>query len=126
MKIFIRQHPDTLNEDLFLFERSDGFVTFYNIDPAGNGLLLTTKKHNEGQVDEAKPFVTMPDYQMRDFVRAMIGYAREQGFKGADESFAKGKLEATEKHLEDMRLLLGVVPTTSGALQGGVGKSLTQ
>lgn len=60
-----------------------------------DGLMLDESK--------LKPFLFLP-YQMQDdFIKAVLLYANDKGISTQSESELKGKLSATEKHLDDLR-----------------------
>ena len=44
-----------------------------------------------------------------DFVKCVIDYANAEGVKSDNDNFLLGKLEATEKHLDDTRIILSKV-----------------
>lgn len=50
--------------------------------------------------------VHAPEDCIIDKVGHQAPISEKEGFKTADESHTKGKLEATERHLTDMRTLL--------------------
>lgn len=52
--------------------------------------------------DAIKPFFTVPHDLLPDLLKAL----HNQGVKLPDKGHTEGKLEATSKHLEDMRALV--------------------
>lgn len=58
------------------------------------------------QLDDIAPTMILPQNRLNEVLRAFSEAVREKGFGYETESTAKGKLEATEKHLEDMRRLV--------------------
>ncbi|MEK6881422.1 MAG: hypothetical protein AABY22_17495 [Nanoarchaeota archaeon] len=83
----------TLLRDVFIWRNlSNGKVELLNGDII---------ESNDGNVCISKPTLQLTPEQLQSFADALneIGFNPKQGFM-------EGKLEATEKHLEDMRKLL--------------------
>lgn len=118
IQIHIERLPGTLAAKLYVYERSnDGTITSYSGDSA------RTTRPEEGEFPAIEAFATLQEGHMRELVHAFIEYARKEGMKGGEESHAVGKLEATERHLEDMRKLVfeprkKFVITTDASLSG--------
>ena len=106
MKINLVRRPESLATEIYLYEKSpdNRTITSFSID--GGEVTVTTNQYNIGQLLDVKPLMVLQESDARAFVQAVVEYAREEGFKAADESHTKGKLEATERHLIDMRTLL--------------------
>ena len=60
-------------------------------------------KYHEQAPTEVKPFIKLSSHMARHIFKAMADYTSKEGVKTVDENLLKGKMEATEKHLEDMR-----------------------
>ena len=56
--------------------------------------------------ENMKPTFECMTNEVVNITKAFLIYANAQGFKNGTETFNKGKLEATERHLEDMRSLV--------------------
>jgi len=54
---------------------------------------------------EFKPLLTMSEFVFNSFLKSVVEYANNIQIKTKDESLIEGKLQATEKHLEDMRTI---------------------
>lgn len=54
-------------------------------------------------IEPVKPFLKVPLPFKQVFIKSFVDYASNNGIKPKEASFTEGKLEATEKHLEDMR-----------------------
>ena len=97
-KVTIRSGGHLVIDDIIIFRKS------------GTGIDILKKDGNIDHVPfgEATDLYTirMPVQECREIISAFVKYAQDQGFKSSDESFSKGKLEATEKHLDDMRTLV--------------------
>lgn len=111
MKIYIRRVPASLaNEIYFVNEPSRDFkkgdiIQFLNVKENGE-VIVTEKKHEYGMILDMKPTMILLESETRELIAAFVEHARQEGLKFNTESKAEGKLEATEKHLEDMRKLV--------------------
>lgn len=68
------------------------------------GDVLATTVPQDGTV--SSPTLIIQAGEFDSLVSAFVAYAREKGFRDANETYNEGKLQATERHLEDMRTLL--------------------
>jgi hypothetical protein len=101
-KVKIMADGPTLEDKLFIFRKREN-NQIEIINKIDNGIMCSIVQ-SIGQ--DIAPTASIRTEDMREIVRAFVKYAQEQGFKSSDETFNKGKLEATEKHLEDMRTLV--------------------
>lgn len=69
-----------------------------------DGLLCDFMPQEAEAVEPIEPLIEMPEQMADEFIKAVVDYASEAGIKTENENLLKGKLQATEKHLEDMRL----------------------
>lgn len=69
------------------------------------GLLTeyTIESYDVGTCRCIEPLLKMPSHTGERFIKAIVDYASEQQIKTVNENLLQGKLQATEKHLEDMR-----------------------
>jgi hypothetical protein len=92
-KIRIIDNPIKINRDIYIFRRQ------------GNKYQILTQEglieKNEGDSIDEKPIMELTPEQLQAFSDELsnVGYKPQKGFM-------EGKLEATEKHLEDMRKLV--------------------
>lgn len=111
MKIYIREIPNTIKNEIFFVERPNDLkkgdvIRFINFKETGEA-IQTEKVHDYGvATDEIKPSLILDEMQTRELIMAFSEIAKNRGFEYDSESKAKGKLEATERHLEDLRKLL--------------------
>lgn len=109
MKINLVRRPESLAVEIYLYERSEDRRTITSFNAKENGETVgTTKQVELGAVADVKPLMILQEQDARAFIQAVVEYAREEGFKNAEESGTKGKLEATENHLTDLRQLLNL------------------
>ena len=111
-KIYIRPIPGSLMNEIFITEKygdpsNGGHISIFNFKENGEG-VATEAKSNHGEIrsEDMKPTMILPEQETRDLIRAFSELASERGFEPDSESKAKGKLEATERHLADLRTLL--------------------
>ena len=104
IQISINRRPESLAVELYVYEKTQTHITYYH--PENDTTVATTVEYHEGAVPEIKPFAVLHEQQFRQMVHAFVEHARDEGMRGGEESHAKGKLEATERHLEDMRALV--------------------
>jgi len=64
------------------------------------GLLLFQKTHDP---ENPIPLFEIPFYQVGNITKAFLLFADQSGIKTPTETHTAGKLEATERHLEDTR-----------------------
>lgn len=92
-KVFVYRYPNREEIEVLIFKDGE--------------MIVERKKLNYGAVEsDIKPTFMGRHNEIIGIVKAFIGYGNEQGFKNGDETFAKGKLEATERHMTDLRKLL--------------------
>lgn len=102
-KVSISGLQDTFTASVYIYRKTATHIQVLRFTEHGPKIESTERKEEE-YPDIAPSFKANYDDVM-GMVRGFIAFGREQGFKVADDSFNKGKLEATERHLEDMRLL---------------------
>lgn len=66
--------------------------------------VIVHRIKNDGGI--IPPTFVAPVNEAMAIAKAFVDYANSQGFKNGTETFAKGKLEAMESHLQDMRTLV--------------------
>ena len=89
--------------------KGDKFVNLYMHDGA------SVREVCEEGVKIQKPFFSIPSSHT-EILQSLIDELLGAGIKPSEELFTKGKLEATERHLEDMRRLVFREPTEYGSL----------
>ncbi len=68
-----------------------------------NGEYLVKITLNPNKANEAKPLVIIPREAESFILKELVDYQIKRGTKTSDENLLLGKLEATEKHLTDIR-----------------------
>lgn len=69
-------------------------------------MVATRLVSGTGSYDDIKPAFTIDERTLRDLIAAFAELAQSRGIENKSETFTKGKLEATERHLADMRQLV--------------------
>lgn len=96
-----------VNKDYQKFE-TNLYLKFYrNNRPVIIGQkdgLLVEQEIESSVAMPISPLLTMKESMANAFIKAIADYASNEGLNTENENLLKGKLEATEKHLEDMRL----------------------
>lgn len=103
-KVNVQIIDATLVAKVYIWRRVGDQVNYLNNDE--KGLIATSVKYSDGFDLDIKPFMIGQLPTIMAIVRGFLAYANSEGLKSGDETFAKGKLEATEKHLEDMRKIV--------------------
>ena len=101
LKIFIEKRYQ--DGQTYIWLREERPSEIINISYNGENLTLTSMKYDEQAPKEVKPFIKLSSHMARHIFKAMADYTSKEGIKTTDENLLKGKMEATEKHLEDMR-----------------------
>jgi len=73
-----------------------------NYQYAKAGTIIVTQTENMCAPDKnLKPFLEMDERMFDDFLKLILDYAAHKKIKTETQSFTDGKLQATEKHLEN-------------------------
>jgi len=88
---------------IYFVLRQNGKTLLGNIGKNG---IIEFKEINPEEGNEDNPTIIMDIHYFKLFGKAIIETLRENDIKPEEESFVKGKLVATEKHLGDLRQLL--------------------
>lgn len=95
-KVHIQEEVGRSVNRVFLYQNKQGYTVFLKND----GTAQTIKEGEQHKYDELW-FVEMSYDQLHAFAEALAN----KGIKTNKDSIAEGKLQATERHLEDMRLI---------------------
>ena len=107
MKIHIIRRPESLATELYLYEISDDKRTITSFNAKENGEVIgNTKQLNEGEAIDTKPLMILMENEMRSFIKAVLDYSKDEGYKVPEEVYVAGKLESQTEHLKDLRKLL--------------------
>ena len=108
MKIYIETQPYFNTIKVFAINRlSDGSSYIY----LENGKLIekTIDSSMVNTPDKYKPLIELPRQIFDEVVKEFKKYAENNGLNYEEENKTRGKLEATEKHLQDMRDIVFIV-----------------
>ena len=106
IQVSTNRQPGRTTVEVFLYEIHGDSITFFS--PAEDGMVLgTTERMEYGAVTKnQKPFMVLMEQHYRDFCAAFVEQAKSMGVESTSDTYTKGKLEATEAHLADMRTLV--------------------
>ncbi len=99
----LRSQPGRIGKDIILYRYYGDSIQVVNFREDGVGVITTLEPGG----DYANPTIrTSQDADTEDIFQAFTEAGQEFGIKRPDESFTAGKLEATERHLSDMRSIV--------------------
>ena len=81
----------------------DGSKTYIIGQKDGKLFHQEINEMNAGSAEPLVPLLEMNRAFAEDFLKAVADYSSSVGIKTENENLLKGKLQATEKHLEDLR-----------------------
>ena len=101
MEIFIEKHLMRNQAEIYLKEQRGRYDAFVHYD--GENLVLTTIDPTDPTPKDIKPFMVLPMNYLQAIITAFTNEGKKMGISTENENLLKGKLEATELHLNDMR-----------------------
>jgi len=100
LEVFVQNKYDNGSVEIWVHQNmKDGP---YNMSLNGTDIEMR-KIDNEYLTPGLKPFIVLPHSIARHLLKELAIQLNNFGIKPENESRTEGKLEATEKHLEDMR-----------------------
>lgn len=105
-KVDIHDNYNNGNLEIWIFEFGAGIQ--YNITQDENGRLVRTEmpeiiNHKE---ENFQPFLSLPRRLGAAILKDLYEWHERNGTKTVNQNFTEGKLQATEKHLEDMQKIV--------------------
>lgn len=108
LKIHIVKPFESASDKAIIYVVEEGFgrrrCVTYNSEKKGFTLQELTIEPS-GQ--EITPFLELPSSFFDDFVKGIVNYASENNIQTEQENALRSELEATKKHLEDLRGYFG-------------------
>jgi hypothetical protein len=104
MKIYVSRKPATLLNEVYILSEEAQYMAYYTFRESGE-MIGTTFKYGD-MAEQVKPAFIVPEREWRDMLAAFSEEAKAVGVENKSETFNKGKLEATERHLNDLRALV--------------------
>lgn len=101
-KLAITDFHDQLQSNAYIYRLIGDSIQWLEIKSPD---IVVHSQKNDGEVIERPTFTGRRD-EIISIAKAFVEYANSQVFKNGEKTFVKGKLEATERHLEDMRKLI--------------------
>lgn len=117
MEIHVRPMWDRGANQLYLWQREDnGDLSVFTIETTEFGAQLIGRRIERDKlqggavaidsIPELKPFLTLAVDTYREVLSAMMRLGESENVPRPSEDHLKGKLEATQEHLEDMRTIV--------------------
>jgi hypothetical protein len=101
MKLYVETNWNSRATRFYLEDQQGRVKTFIGVK---DGRLIEQQLNPMNAIDEPLfPLLEMGDYMAKEFIKSVVDYASGEGIKTENENLLKGKLEATERHLEDLR-----------------------
>ena len=102
-KLIVNHDYSTMNVVIYgqIIEGTRLFIIGYD-----DGKLIEQEVSAENELapmTTSKPLLRVNYFMFNAFLKAFVDYANNVNIVTENENLLKGKLEATEKHLEDMR-----------------------
>lgn len=110
-KVNISRPPGTLGGHVSIYRINSGERTIQVLSVEKGVLIGNTYKR--GEPVEIPTFIIDDEMELRGIIAAFQEAGKALGVEMPTESHSAGKLEATEKHLEDMRRLVFSHPEQS-------------
>lgn len=99
-KCYVEFNPGMITNSVFLVRRKEFGVREFLLPDN------TIKTVKEGErIEDSLVFAQLDD----DMIAALMQGFDKHGVKPPEQSYTEGKLQATERHLEDMRMIVGHV-----------------
>jgi len=103
MTIVVREDHGSTMAKIYLIEfdatgRAKGYYR-----PGESGFLQYVQFTDNANPENPIPLFEIPFYQVGNITKAFLLFADQSGIKTPTETHTAGKLEATERHLEDTR-----------------------
>ncbi len=108
LEIHIEEELGMYTKKVWVIEKLPGEMIYYNIGKDGN-MIETRRKDSEPYVlndDKYKPFMIIPMQMAESFLLGFTKALAGMGIRTENEHKTEGRLEATEKHLEDMQKIV--------------------
>ena len=99
-KVYIEQDYAKNSYRIWVIRHETDYQVYINII---NGELIETKVPRCSVVSDLLPFMELPRMFGDLYFKAIIDYNNQRGVNSENENLLKGKLQATELHLTDMR-----------------------
>lgn len=107
MKIYIRQIPGTLTDEVYLLDSNENNDRHVYVQVGEDNILRSIAfSHREGEQSNAKPLFTCQNSFTREIIKAFLKLAKEENIHDTDQNYLQGKVEAMSEHLKDMRTLV--------------------
>ncbi len=110
IKIYSKTNFQLLEDDIYILDIPEGSLCngdyIRSLAPEEGSMVWHQVVWDRGKETELKSFCKMTPEKFKEFLGAALIAAKENHLEIPTESHIAGKLEATTRHLEDMRSLL--------------------
>lgn len=92
---------------LWLWSKEGSNTCYYNFDNEGRLQQQTRDMSKAISLDDQpQPFLTLPYPFFNEFAQDLVNLLASEGIKTNNDHKLEGKLEATEKHLDDLHKIV--------------------
>ena len=105
MEVIIEKQFASNLVEIYLREQKGGVDTYFSIE--GDSIQATNIPYSELCVEPnvIKPLLKVPAHFYRELLKAFAKEAKQSNVETEDENHLKGKLEAKEDHLQDLKMI---------------------
>lgn len=100
IKLYIERPFDSYSVKIWMISEDNRGSIFYNLE---NGEITESLIEHGKLATGLKPFLELPRRYAELFLKGISDYNSSMGIITENENLLKGKLQATELHLTDMR-----------------------
>ena len=105
-KIQVQVNPSMLHPGLDIWCTITRDLKMFNLNYGAKGDFIETEVTDFASEKRMEPFLRLPSPLIDPFLMSIHNYQTRKSPKPIDQNFAEGKLQATEKHLEDMQTIV--------------------
>ena len=103
-RIFVEK--DFMNNSVKIWYEQRGFRMNEYYNYSDDGVIVTERESTCMMPVGIKPFMTLPIHFYEDFIKAMLQLAEQENIEHPSASFTDGKLQATEKQVENLMTVI--------------------
>lgn len=100
MELIVQDRYEQMKTYFYLRDKKNGQTVIYGYD---GECLIEQLPSQDGTANNFKPLFVVPNIYKDAIIKAFISEGANQNLRTENENLLKGKLQATELHLSDMR-----------------------